>query len=529
MILKKADFLSPQITLYHKGFLSHSSIASGIISIISFIIIIIFGVYYSLDLIKRENPKLYFFNSVIDKSEEFPLNSSSVFHYISFIEGEKVQNFDSLSFRLIGFESYYSIYFYSRNISQFDHWLYGLCNFEIDTKGLNTSLFDKGDFEKSLCIKKFYNSIDNVYYDINHPNFRWPKISHGSTNELTIYSIFMEKCEEDTLELILGKGNKCNNISENYFSGNWGTKFNFIDNLVSVLEYKKPNKQYIYTIENTLDKDNFSINHINFNPSVIKTYNGVIFENLIKEFSYIFDRNDVFMEANKNNNIFMIFTLYMKNRMQCYKRIYKSIQDVLSDIGGVSEFITLLASHINSFYNNYNILFDFDKLISTSINKKNKNKIKNDKELTNIDINSHNIETNKSETENTNFENNLNSNNEIINKKNSLKQNSNINNNAYIKEKEYKEVSEIIINKSNENIDIKNNTKFKFWNFILHKLSSGKKNNYFTLYENFRMKIMSEENLLNNYLDIYSLIQTNKINGFELENNYKIKDLINIE
>ena len=43
------------------------------------------------------------------------------------------------------------------------------------------------------------------------------------------------------------------------------------------------------------------------------------------------------------------------------------------------------------------------------------------------------------------------------------------------------------------------------------------------------MKIMSEENLLNNYLDIYSLIQTNKINGFELENNYKIKDLINSE
>ena len=225
----------------------------------------------------------------------------------------------------------------------------------------------------------------------------------------------------------------------------------------------------------------------------------------------------------------MIFTLYMKNRMQCYKRIYKTIQDVLSDIGGVSEFITLLASYINSFYNNYNILFDFDKLISTSINNKNKNKIKNDKELTNLDINSHNIETNKSETENTNFENNINSNNEIINKKNTLKQNSNINNNAYIKEKEYKEVSEIIINKSNENIDIKNNTKFKFWNFILHKLSSGKKNNYFTLYENFRMKIMSEENLLNNYLDIYSLIQTNKINGFELENNYKIKDLINSE
>ena len=66
MILKQIDFLSPQITLYHKGFLSHSTIISGIISIISLVIIISFGVYYSLDLIKRENPRACFLNRFVE-------------------------------------------------------------------------------------------------------------------------------------------------------------------------------------------------------------------------------------------------------------------------------------------------------------------------------------------------------------------------------------------------------------------------------------------------------------------------------
>ena len=62
MILKKVDFLSPQITFYHKGFLSHSSILSGIISVISFILIIIVAIYFSLDIIKHQNPTAYYFN-----------------------------------------------------------------------------------------------------------------------------------------------------------------------------------------------------------------------------------------------------------------------------------------------------------------------------------------------------------------------------------------------------------------------------------------------------------------------------------
>ena len=71
MFLKKLDFLSPNITLYHKGNLSHSSKISGIISIISLIVIIIFCIYYLIDLFKRENPKLYFLIVLLIRQKQF--------------------------------------------------------------------------------------------------------------------------------------------------------------------------------------------------------------------------------------------------------------------------------------------------------------------------------------------------------------------------------------------------------------------------------------------------------------------------
>ena len=83
MFIKKLDFLSPNITLYHKGSLSHNSWMSGLLTIFSWTIIILCGVYYSLDLFKRQNPKAFFYNRFVEDSGEFYINSSSLFHYIS--------------------------------------------------------------------------------------------------------------------------------------------------------------------------------------------------------------------------------------------------------------------------------------------------------------------------------------------------------------------------------------------------------------------------------------------------------------
>ena len=262
------------------------------------------------------------------------------------------------------------------------------------------------------------------------------------------------------------------------------------------------------------------MNHINFNPSSIETNNGLIFANIYEELSYIYERNDVFTKKrDQNNNVYMVYTLYMKNRMQYYKRIYKTIQDVISDIGGIYEIISLLASLINSIYNNYIILYDFNELITDKVNIKNNNnnKINLDKSL------------------NTNINKNINSNNEIIEKNEDLNKNSKnneINEKAFIKED--KEESKII-NKINDNDnnnennnDININKKFNFWKFFIHQIPFCKKYyNYFSIYEDLRNKIISEKTFLKNYFDINNLLIMSKENGFEIENNYKFKDLIN--
>ena len=109
-LLKNIDFLSPDITLYHKGDHSHSSWMSGIISLIQVIILIFCGIYYFLDLIYHREPKAYYYNRFIEDAGFYPINSSSFFHFIS-ISTEKDSmteyDFDFLSFRVIGLDSYY--------------------------------------------------------------------------------------------------------------------------------------------------------------------------------------------------------------------------------------------------------------------------------------------------------------------------------------------------------------------------------------------------------------------------------------
>ena len=50
------DILSPEISLYYKGKLRHSSNCSGCLSIISLLLIIFFSIFFSQDLIYKTNP-----------------------------------------------------------------------------------------------------------------------------------------------------------------------------------------------------------------------------------------------------------------------------------------------------------------------------------------------------------------------------------------------------------------------------------------------------------------------------------------
>ena len=191
-------------------------------------------------------------------------------------------------------------------------------------------------------------------------------MAHGTFNPNNeFYSIILIKCKNEILNKVFGDEYKCKNENEITEIINLKGKvhFNFIDQYVDILNYKTPNKKYIYRIENSLDNDNYSVNHLNFNPSIIKTHNGFILEKYIEEKGYFYDRNDVFTYLRKGD-IHMIYSLWMNNRMNYNERTYKKIQDILSEVGGVAQAIMTIALFMNNFINRYIILYDTQQLLN---------------------------------------------------------------------------------------------------------------------------------------------------------------------
>ena len=545
MLIKRLDFLSPPVTFYHKGFLSHSSIVSGIISIISMIIILSLTIYFSLEIIQKKKPNAFSYNSFIEDAGIFPINSSSLFHFISMAPAYSesvIEGIDFTNFRIIGFDVYYEYYLAYKNLSLLNHWLYGFCNNESDTKGIS-HLVNYDYFEKSACIKKYFIAEDQKYYDIGDPKFKWPEIAHGTYQKnYSIYNVIIERCKEDTIDLILGEGHHCRNsldfeeLFKNYSM--YGVAyFYFINHYINILNYENPNKKFFYTIEGILSKNEYTSNHVNFNPSLIKTHNGLIFDNIKEIRAHIFERNEVFTSKREGNDIFSVYIFWLKNVMNYHERAYKRIQDIISNIGGIYQFVVVMATFINTSFNNYIVLSDTEILLTSNIYREKTIDKNNEIERQNLKK----LKELKKEKTRNNIHKNSNR-NKIKNEKphNKIEKNKNENNNSKsynncITSYENINVSKVLFdkndNKDNQNIKNKNNKNSKnktFCNFLLYKLTCGKKNSYYNVYIDFRKKMISEEHLIKNHLNIYNLLRATEKKRFHLRNSYKLNNLINL-
>ena len=146
------DLLSPEITLYYKGKLRHSSNISGILTIISIIITTIFTFIFLEDL-KRKNPSAFYYNRYIDDIKPIPFNSSGLFHLINLTTPNFPYETNRL-FSIIGINQLmYSLDF--NNIESFDHYIYDYCE-ENDIKGIE-NIFSRNIYElnKLFCLKNF--------------------------------------------------------------------------------------------------------------------------------------------------------------------------------------------------------------------------------------------------------------------------------------------------------------------------------------------------------------------------------------
>ena len=504
MFLKNIDFISPEITLFYKGSFSHSSIVSGIISLIACFSIVSATIYYFLSIFYRERdcPKIANNELYIEDAGIFPLNSSSFFHFISIEEDSSNPNdesFDFTIFNLIGLETYIKDFENDNDLTKYNHWLYGFCNKEKDIKGIE-NLKIKDFFPKSACIRKYYDSATKKYYEVEDRNFRWPEISHGTCHpKKTFYTLILHKCDQNILNNIFGKGYICKSDEEIEKAANKGMPihFNFVDQYVDILQYEEPIKKYIFRIENTIDKDNYSMNNLNFHPIIVKTQNGILFDHYEEELSYAYNRNDAFVKL-KKGNIYMGYSLWLNNRVNFYERIYKTMADVLSDVGGVSNTIIFIACFINKIINEYTAIKDIESILNSSnINIEEMTKLKKSIQLKNINSNSIN---NIFEKINLSSKTNLEMEKDYsLKKENKDKQINNV-------EKNNKDANNLNpFNKKNTCNNEKGN--IMFWPFLVYKITFGKKNNYLKLYEDFREKIISVENLIQSNFHLMHLLK----------------------
>ena len=528
-LLKKLDFLSPKITLYHKGELSHSSWMSGILSLIQIFIIILCGIYYSLDLIFRREPRSFFYYRFIDNAGFHPVNSSSLFHFISISTNEDIAldyDFDFFGFRVIGIDSYYVNYLDNPNLTVIDHWIYGKCNISTDTKGIgyliNTKDFKR--FENFACIKKFYDSKIGKYYQIGDDYFRWPNISFGLANPKgTFYSILIDKCSQNTLDEIFGEGKyicKNNEQIKSMINGYHAFHLNFVNQDIDVLDYNEPNKKYIYRLENLIDKDNYSVNNINLNPVLVNTHDNIVVKNSKEKMYYSFERNDEFTYNEPNTSIYCIYNLWLKNRKQCFDRTYKKFQDVISDIGGIAQAVTFVTAILNCIFNDYVTISNVEKIIFPYLSLEEITK-KSDIKLNLNEL--HKINNINSET---NLNNNLDNNCNTVDSKISPNNNDDACINESFSNKNKNNETQIVSKEDELRAHCYNllKKKFNFWYYRSYKLPCRKKYRYFKEYEDFRIKIMSEENIIKNHLNICGLLKLNNLRG--INRNFCFEELI---
>jgi hypothetical protein len=363
-----------------------------------------------------------------------------------------------------------------------------------------------------------------------------------------------------------------------------------MDQYADILNYKNPYIKYLYKLTNAFFQDSFTINHLNFNPAIVTSHNGILFDHKINEVSYQFTQNEKVTLKNNNTNIIASCYFWMQNTMQYHERNYERFQDLLSDIGGLSSIINFLIYTINLFWSNYIILVDTEELILNTdkancsgkkdkynpailkniSNVMNPPKLKIKKMINNncndsinkqhsslfqilikdkIDINklkSNYIDSKSESCKNNEFKkSDMLYLSDISKNKNKIKYKNKINNNIQQNVNVNKNNNHYInSNNSNNNkdnskrIDSKNITikgtlneletevfedklknivkqNLSWINYIFYFLNCKNRNAKLLFYENFRTHLISEENIVQNHLNVYKLLKIAPLEKFQ--------------
>lgn len=355
------DYISPQITLFYQKRDRHVHSISGFLTIVSYALLASFSGYFISLLLNRKDPTAYFFNKFVDDVGTFPLNSSSMFHYIT-VGNVKI---DFKAVNIVGVPKYITYYQKNNNLSLLEHWVYGPCKKE-DLGEYESLIEDMEVFIGGACVQKVWNINEQKYYLKGEKGFYYPSIKHGASHPLAnCFGVIIEKCRNESSF----NNNECydNTKIGNYIVNSSPVAFFIIDHYIDVGNYKNPATSFFYKVTNGISETSFSSNQINFNPAMVKTHNGFLFDNIVQLYSYLFDQNAKSTFSTGDSGILCAFYVWMQNRVQMYERSYKRIQDTCASIGGMTKLILISAKILNYFVMKYTLFIDTEKTYSKVI------------------------------------------------------------------------------------------------------------------------------------------------------------------
>ena len=489
-ILKTIDFISPEITLFYHGIDSHSSSISGILSIILLIGFFFLISYLSVDVIKKQNPTSFYYKKFTEDIDSYPLNSSSILHYIGVYSSSNLEvKINKKAINIIGININDGEFLKNTNISNYSHWIYENCEESDLGKFKDTySEKDKDNFTNCFCISKYYDLKSKSIINKNDKNFIYPTLIHGASQFNNFeYGVYIQKCQNNT---ILNDNNCLPEIEQNSFLNKIiGYEIYFIDHSINVDDYKNPIIDSIHRITSEINSDSYTLNHLNFNPATIRTNDGIFLDNEKINTSYTYDYNEKI--THNGNSIIGSFNFWMQNTEATYDRTYKKIQDIAGGADGIIEIVIFIIQFIHNFFiGGFYIIKDFSFEIEKNLNIKN----------------------NQNSVFNKNKKNNHHDNNNEINKKiqSQFITKTNSSNRSLVKRNYFitnSHFSEIVLSKnyrntlSLENGKLNQDKKINWFSYIL-STSKIKKYENIEYLNNKREEIISEEKLIEMYLNL---------------------------
>ena len=383
--MKKIDFLSPPITLFHLERRTHTSRIGGCLVIIMSSIYIGYITYILYHLIKHSKITSIFYQKFQFEAGYYSFNTSSIFHFLQIYSSESGGFFDKFDRKYIrAYMTYIKTNVSYSNLELYDHWLFDICENNVDNKNLESELFEHiTNFTNAVCIRYYYNSSERKYYFFQEKGFIWPHIEHGLSHRENVYlTTSVQKCINNSIiNNILGNCSSQEEIDK-YVNRNNILYLYFTDTQIDPTNYHAPMQHYFQTVTTNIGNEKtFIENFIYFSPMKLKTNMGSLLGKTYNNDSYCFSYNRKGSADNQKN----LFTLtkyyhYLQNNVQIYERSYNNIFDLLSEIGGVVQSIFYICFWMNYIYNRYIIAYDTNSLFF-SVKENNEKQLKQNKEL----------------------------------------------------------------------------------------------------------------------------------------------------